>query len=216
MDIGVLTFVCVVLLLLALRAARRAWRKRHWEGSGARTAWATTLIVLTVIALWSEVGHHRQVWLASQGMSALTDNSDARADCQRFTEALFNLGTYDGYVYWDNPTVAVYTNESCRALGAYAAGTKRRPSLDQIAAVHLIAHETMHVNGYRNEAEAECRAVQLNHLVAEKLGATESQARELQTRYFVEVYPNLRSDYTSGQCREGGKLDIFPERTTFP
>jgi len=58
--------------------------------------------------------------------------------------------------------------------------------------------------------------VQLNHLVAMKLGATETQARALQARYFAEIYPTLRDGYTSGECREGGVLDIFPERTQFP
>ena len=69
--------------------------------------------------------------------------------------------------------MAHYTNDSCKALASYAASSKDNPSLDQVAAVHLIAHETMHVNGYWSESEAECRAAQLNYLVAEKLGATE-------------------------------------------
>jgi len=63
---------------------------------------------------------------------------------------------------------------------------------------------------------AECRAVQLSYLVAEKLGATEAQARALQARYFAEIYPNLRDGYVSSDCREGGALDIFPDRTEFP
>ena len=216
MDIGVLTFVTLALLLLAVRATVRAVRRRQWEGARGRNWWAASLIALTLVALWFEVGHDRRQLLATSAMSALTDNPRAQADCRRFSETFFSLGEHDGYVARDTSDVAHYTNESCKALASYAASSKENPSLDQVAAVHLIAHETMHVNGYWTESEAECRAVQLNSLVAEKLGASEAQARALQARYFAEIYPNLMEEYVSGECREGGALDIFPDRTEFP
>jgi hypothetical protein len=74
----------------------------------------------------------------------------------------------------------------------------------------------MHINGIQSEAVAECRAVQLNYLVAESLGATPQQARELQRRYYSDYYPRQRDDYFSAGCTEGGELDIYPERTVFP
>jgi hypothetical protein len=215
-DIGLLTFVTVALLIFAALATVRAVQRRYWEGARARWWWAAILVSLTLIALYFEVGHDRQQILATDAMSAVTDNPDARADCRRFTESFFSLGSYDGYVYQANSDVALIANHSCRSLASYASSDKRNPSLDQILAVHLIAHETMHVNGHWSEAEAECRAVQLSYLVAEKLGATEEQGRALQDRYFAEVYPDLRDDYVSGDCREGGSLDIFPDRTSFP
>jgi len=211
-----LTVVCLVLLVFAVRATMRAVRRRYWEGATGRAWWAGILIALSLFALWFEVGHHRQNALATSGMSAVTAVAGAHADCARFTEALFNLGVYDGYVYSNTPTVAHITNESCRTLASYTAGSKRDPTLDQVAAVHLIAHEAMHINGYWSEAEAECRAVQLNHLFFNKTATTETQARELQSRYFAEIYPNMRSDYVSRGCAEGGDLDVFPDRTTFP
>ena len=216
MDIGVLTFVTVALLALAVRATIRAVQRRQWEGAIGRAWMAAILIALTVVAMWFEVGHDRQQLLATRAMSAVTDNSDARADCRRFMESFFSLGEYDGYVARDNPDVAAIANHSCRSLASYAAGPKDNPALDEIAAVHLIAHESIHVNGYWSESEAECRAAQLNYLVAEELGATESQARALQARYFAEIYPNLREGYVSRECREGGSLDMFPDRTAFP
>lgn len=216
MDIGVLTFVTAALAILAVLATVRAFRRRHWEGARGRTWWAAILVASTLVALWFEVGHDRQQMLATRAMSAVADSDDARADCRRFTETFLSLGVYDGYVYQDGSNVAHLTNDSCRALASYAASSKQNPSLDQIAAVHLIAHETMHVNGYWAEAEAECRAVQVNHLVAQELGATEAQARALQARYFTEIYPRLREGYVSSDCREGGLFDFFADRTEFP
>ncbi len=217
MDIGVLTVVTVLLAGLAVRAAVRAVRLRaDADGRTLRAWWAAILIAITLVALAFEVGHHQRQHLVTVAMSAVTDNPRARADCERFTEALFNLSQYDGYVYQDNSDVALYKRHVCIDLASYASSSHRNPSLEQIAAVHLVAHETMHVNGFWNEAEAECRAAQLSHLVAEQLGATAAQARELQARYFAELYPRNRSDYISGECREGGRLDIHPERTEFP
>jgi hypothetical protein len=216
MDVGLLTFVCVALVVLAIRATVRAVRRRQWEGAAGRAWWAAIVIVGALVALYFEVGHDRQQFLATRAMSAVTDNPRATADCRRFTESFLSLGEYDGYVEGDNPDVAHLDNALCRSLASYASSSKDHPNLDQIGAVHLIAHETMHVNGYWNESTAECRAAQLNYLVAMELGATEEQARALQARYFAEIYPHLRDNYTTHNCREGGKLDIFPERTTFP
>lgn len=216
MDIGFLTFVCVALLVLAVRATIRAARRWGWEGSRGRVWWAAILIASTLVALYFEVGHDRQQVLATQAMHAVTDNPNARADCRRVSESFLSLGEYDGYVKQDNSDVAAIANHSCRALASYASSNKDHPSLAQIAAVHLIAHETEHTEGYWSEAEAECRAAQLNYLVAEELGATEKQARALQRAYFIQIYPTLREDYISGECREGGALDIFPERSEFP
>ena len=108
MDIGVLTIVTLVLLGFATRATQRAIRRRHWEGAQGRAVWAAILIVAVATALFFEIGHHRQRALATSAMAAVTDNNHARADCQRFTEALFSLGTYDGYVYQANSNVAMY------------------------------------------------------------------------------------------------------------
>ena len=91
----------------------------------------------------------------------------------------------------------------CHNLWNYAHGGQARPTDGEIVAVHIVAHETMHINGITSEAVAECRAVQLNHLVAEALGATPDEARALQRRYFVDFYPHQQADYVSQELRRG-------------
>ena len=104
----------------------------------------------------------------------------------------------------------------CHNLWDYAHGGQGHPTEAQIIAVHIVAHETMHINGITSEAVAECQAVQLNNQVAEALGATPAQARELQRRYYADVYPRQRGAYFSSECVEGGELDISPDLTEFP
>ena len=217
MDIGVLTVTTVALAALAVLASVRMLGSRRLEHGRVGRAWsAGTLVVLALVAWYFEAGHHQRQELATEAMTALLDNPAARADCQRLTSELFDLSPYDGYVYWDNSDVAKYKRHVCHNLASYASGGQARPTDDEVSAVHLIAHESMHVAGLRVEAETECHAVQMSHQVAEFLGATPAQARALQERYFADFYPRLRNDYRSGECREGGEYDIHPERAEFP
>lgn len=217
MDIGVLT---VVTALLAAASVHALWKwaqeRDDINSRGPRALWAGVVIVLTLVAGFYEYGHHQRQDLATRAMSAVTDNPRAHANCERLTESFFNLSQFDGFVYYADTDVAHYKRKSCRDLAAYASSSHFNPSLEQVAAVHLIAHEVAHINGYWVEAEAECWAVQNNHLVAQELGATPEQARALQARYFTEIYPLTRSDYRSGKCTAGGEFDANPDRAEFP
>lgn len=212
-----LTVVVAALAIAAIRATY-AWATAPGGMSAHRGRgwWAAFIVLAAATAWYFEASHHQRQQLATDAMLVLSVTPHARADCNRLTAEFFDASVYDGYVYHDNSDVALYKRHICTDLASYARGGHRSPSLDQIAAVHLIAHETMHVNNFWNEAEAECRAVQLNHLVAEALGATAEQARAMQLRYYEEIYPHLRANYVSTQCRAGGDLDIHPERVEFP
>ena len=217
MDIGVLTVVATALSAWALVAIFRVIARRR--EIGGRTFRAVVAVVLTVAAntAWSfEVAHYQRQQLATEALDVLSDVPGLRADCERYTEELFNLSQYQGYVYFDGSHVAHLRRNVCHNLWDYAHGGQANPSEDQMLAVHIVAHEAQHINGVTSEGAAECRAVQLNYLVAEELGATEAQARELQRRYFADYYPHLDSDYRSRQCHDGGDLDLFPDRAEFP
>lgn len=212
-----LTIVTALLILLALRAWYRSITKPRFSvGGPPRYTWPAVLTAVALIAGGFEVGHHMRQSLATDALRAVTNVDGATADCSRFTEELFNISQYQGYVYYDGSNAAHLRRNVCHDLWSYAHGGQANPSRGEVIAVHIVTHEAMHINGYRNEAETECMAVQLNHLVAEKLGASPFQARKLQTQYYELYYPNQRTDYVSGACNEGGAMDIDAERTEFP
>jgi hypothetical protein len=217
MDIGVLTFVAVALTAMSLVAWYR-WvtRLKETDGHGFRAGVAGVLTILAFIAGYFEVAHHLRQQLATEALAVLSDVDGISADCGRLTEELLNLSQYQGWVYYDGSHVAHLKRKVCHSLWDYAHGGQSRPTDDEIIAVHVVGHEAMHINGIVEEAVAECTAVQLNYLIAEELGATPQQARGLQRLYFEFFYPNQRSNYVSDECREGGELDIFPDRTEFP
>jgi hypothetical protein len=74
-------------------------------------------------------------------------------------------------------------------------------------AVEVLAHESFHLRGVKNEAAAECYAVQFVARVARKLGATTANAEELR-RFALKAYLRHPAQYVSSQCRPGGALDL--------
>jgi hypothetical protein len=84
---------------------------------------------------------------------------------------------------------------------------KRRPSRDQVVAVHVLTHEAMHLSGRLGEAEAECAAVQRDAHTARLLGAEPAAAARLAAIYWGEVYPLMPDRYRSEQCQPGRSMD---------
>lgn len=217
MDIGVLTVVTAILVVMSLVAWKRVVTGRYeFDGRGFR-AWAAILVtILALTAGGFEFAHHQRQDLATKAIGVLSDVDGATANCERFSEELFNASQFQGFVYFDGSHVAHLRREVCHNLWDYAHGGQGHPTEAQIIAVHIVAHETQHINGVTSEAVAECQAVQLENQVAEALGATPAQARKLQSLYYADVYPRQQGEYFSDECIEGGELDINPDRTDFP
>ena len=81
--------------------------------------------------------------------------------------------------------------------------------------IDTLAHESMHRRGFRNEAVTECYAVQLVYKTAKALGASSTYAAAV-SRQAWAAYPAHPPAYLSAECRDGGKLDLSPQRSTFP
>jgi len=83
-------------------------------------------------------------------------------------------------------------------------------------AAHTLAHEAFHLRGFEDEGVTECYALQNTAFVAEQLGVSTPEARNLQAWLFVKGYPNEPEEYHSPQCYDGGPLDLRPEIAAFP
>jgi hypothetical protein len=86
----------------------------------------------------------------------------------------------------------------------------------KLLAVHVLAHESMHLARVVDEAEAECLAVQIDALVAARLGASTTFARSLAREYWTYYYRSQDRRYQSRDCRDGGDLDLFRSRRGWP
>ena len=81
--------------------------------------------------------------------------------------------------------------------------------------IDTLAHESMHRRGFRGEAIAECYAVQLVYKTAKALGASSTYA-SLVSRQAWAAYPAHPAAYLSVECRNGGRLDLSPQRSSWP
>ncbi len=79
-------------------------------------------------------------------------------------------------------------------------------------AATALAHEAWHLRGVRDEATTDCYAVQTTWLVLHRLGASKTWAK-----HFANAYvPTVHGLPAISGCRDGGPLDLAPERRGWP
>lgn len=83
----------------------------------------------------------------------------------------------------------------------------------------MLAHESYHLGGVRDEAQAECYGLQAVARTAVRLGATSSEAKIVSDYAWTTLYPALERKepaYWSPECRSGGALDLTPGDGVWP
>jgi len=145
------------------------------------------------------------------GIASTLTGKPVAIQCQSLGGAVLDIGAELGYVRFGPDGVpeprALIKRDQCGDLAAYARSGRDKPTRQQVIAVHVLTHESMHMAGMPGEAAAECAAVQRDASAAQLLGATAEQARALARTYWTTVYPAMPAGYTSPQCRAGGRLD---------
>ena len=196
-----------------------------WLGWLGFRAWAlgtrpyvTLAVVLALLVpmLWTEIRWLHVQAAATTAVQKLTGNPAARVQCQRALATFLWAGADLGRVEWDEPDRAWLTLETCQHLGNWLRSGHSAPTLDEAVAVHVLTHEAMHVDGDRNEASTECRALQNDARAVVLLGGTAEQGSALAQRIATEVYPTMSDEYRSSECRAGGALDLTPGDASWP
>lgn len=183
------------------------------------------LAVLLVPLLW--LGITERQWVDAEhafSAAARAIAPSARGvHCQRLGETFTATGSELGSVQYGpdgRPAdVAVLSYGTCQHLTAWWRSSwqeKNSAPLEEIIAVHVLTHESVHLAGDTNEASTDCKAMQLDAQTAVRLGATPAQGRALALRYWTEVYPRMPAGYVSSGCRPGGPLDQTPDDGRWP
>jgi hypothetical protein len=153
--------------------------------------------------------------------------------CQGAVGAALDVTGEAGSVWFDADGSPADTTDLkrdiCRRLDRYphvhdgaafacVAGATECPldTLKTLHALHTLAHEAWHLAGERNEAMAECHALQTTALVAERLGATPAEGEASAVVVATQIYPRMPSEYVTTDCRDGGPLDLHPASSVWP
>lgn len=141
--------------------------------------------------------------------------------CPGVMRRLVDVSPNAGSVFFDsggNPGDFTELNGgTCSALDDFAEGrTDGGDSLRVARAVHVLAHESFHLAGIRNEAEADCLGLQRTAFVGEKLGASPEEARSFAEIALVDRARTAPPEYRSPACFDGGPLDLDRASSVWP
>ena len=191
------------------------WLPRRTDTLGRRRPFPWISVTVSVlagcVALAPWVLRIRLEHRLSDAASAVV-GSRVEVHCQTFGEAFVDTGAEFGYVPFGPDGVpalnTVIKREQCGDLAAYLRSDKTSPSHDQVVAVHVLTHESIHMSGETNESITECLAVQRDIEMAKLLGAGAAGAHALARTYWETVYPHMPDGYRSDECGPGLALDL--------
>ena len=203
-----------LLLLASAAVVGVRWMLRRTDGLGrSRSFPVFSVAVLVVVGSGALAPWFMRARLEDRLAKAASEIAamTVEVNCQSFGEAFTDVGAELGYVKWGADGIperrTLIKRDQCADLSDYLDSDKISPSRDEIVAVHILTHETVHMMGETNEARTECFAMQRNDQMARLLGATPDQARDLTASYWREIYPHMPDTYRSGQCGPGLELD---------
>jgi hypothetical protein len=166
--------------------------------------------------------HQRQHALEHRlaGPASAIAGRPVEVHCPGFLQRLVDVSPNAGSVYFSGDgRPANYTelsDKTCSILAGFKGHTDTDHALEVAAALHVLAHESFHLAGIRNEAEADCYGLQRTAFVAEQLGADPAEARRLAKLALVQRARTAPPEYRSPQCFDGGALDLDPGSSVWP
>lgn len=207
------------LILVVLGAAVLAWLAYlQYRGEERRPVVIGVLAALVAGGGLLEYRAQSAEMRLASAVSVLA-HRDVGVRCQGILGNMVDIGPELGTVAFDaegEPAkITRIKREACGWAKAYAAGS-RRITQNNAVAVHVLAHEAMHLRGIPDEAVAECYSMQLAPVLAERLGATRMQAQQLAEFYWEAIYPDMPGDYTTSDCVDGGRLDLNKTSSVWP
>ena len=197
----------------------------------ARRSLRPLLIGLGVIAALAAI-----VWFAgSRGWDGLNDEQKTEATARFSVEASRIVGRpveircdesgrivgavqHSDGVAEVGGDVAYLTPNRCHNLyrQAFEGGG---PFSQTARAIAVLAHESWHLRGERDEGRTECFALQSGVDLARRLGATDDTARRMMRQQLAENALRATGDQeylVPPECRDGGDLDLNPGSARFP
>lgn len=191
------------------------WYRKKNDGDN-NIIMITVIAIILVPTIYAETRYQITETNLTQIVKTISKNKNGNIHCQRLSETYFNASQNLGQVNSTQPNTAMLSYQTCQDLFSYINSPKNEPTIQEIQAVHVLTHESIHVSGDYNESSTECKAVQYNAKTAKLLGATTINSQKLAEKYYTTMYPNLRKNYITEECAENKELDQTPNDDQFP
>lgn len=179
-------------------------------------ALSVPLLVVVAYQQNQRRNEHRLAEIASE-----IAGRDVDVHCPGLLARLADTSANAGTVFFDERGApADFTDldeETCSELERFAEGKTGVADDVRVArAMHVLAHESSHLAGIRDEAAADCFGLQRTAFVAESLGADPAKAERLARLAVAERAVTAPADYRSSECHDGGALDLDPGSSVWP
>ena len=174
------------------------------------------LLLIVMVQKDQRRNEHRLAAVASE-----IAGRDVDVHCPGLLARLADVSAHAGTVFFDEQgRPADFTDldeETCSELDSFADGEASSGEDAKVArALHVLAHESSHLAGIRDEAAADCYGLQRTAFVAESLGAAPEEAQRLARLALAERLVTAPADYRSSECHDGGALDLDPASSAWP
>lgn len=177
-------------------------------------SWPTvlTLAIIAAALAWSPASKWRFERFLTAKARILSGSPLATVHCNSVTDTLFDPNVFAaGHANFDTGEI-VFNSSWCSRLKKHLRNPEHA-DLEGIIAVHIFAHEAMHIRGERNEARTECQAIQRHAWAAALLGIPGDLGKQQGLAYYRGPYQQragsgaMSSQYYSSDCAPGKALD---------
>jgi hypothetical protein len=177
---------------------------------------AIPLLLTVAVQQEQRRNEHRLAGIASD-----IAGRDVDVHCPGLLSRLADVSAHAGTVFFDERgRPADFTDldeETCSELDRFSEGKTGQGEQAKVArALHVLAHESSHLAGVRDEAAADCYGLQRTAFVAESLGADPAEAQRLARLALAERAITAPTDYRSSECHDGGALDLNRASAVWP
>ena len=162
------------------------------------------------------VNEHRLAKIAS-AIAGRTVEVHCPGALQRLVEVSPNAGSVYFSADGQPGDFTELNDKTCTTLEDFAEGHTDADDAPRVAAaLHVLAHESWHLAGVRNEAKADCYGLQRTAFVAEELGADHPEAQAFSELAMAERAQFAPPEYRSAECHDGGALDLDRGSSIWP
>jgi hypothetical protein len=180
---------------------------------------AVLLLVAVFASFYLVVQHHRAAAERRQ-FSALAGRIAGRpvsVHCDSATASVFDSTPEEGFVMFGADArpgnVAYLKHWVCNALARFTGdarsgrlGCLDRPAgcskdvTDDAFALHVLVHESWHLNRVASESDAECHALRTTAWAAQQFGANAQDAALVERYAWTNLLPQLPIEYHDAAC----------------
>lgn len=192
------------------------------------------LLILGTIAVGWQIRRELALDHKLGGIAGEVAGRSVEVDCPGFLGRLVDIRGNGGSVRFDangKPSDTTELESSvCSALSDYSDTRKSSdyacvfgtsPCTTRVEkavyAALVLSHEAQHLRGVRSERDAQCYAIQMVPLVAERLGSPPPEAKAVAAHFLAVQQPRMTQNYQlPEECKDGGELDLHPDSSIWP